>query len=183
MTLRAFQGKLPRLGNDVYVDPTALVIGDVALADGVSIWPMTVIRGDVHRIEIGRASNIQDGCVLHVTHDGPFSPGGYPLLIGAHVTVGHRAVLHGCRIGDGCLIGIGAIVMDGAVLEDHIMLGAGSLVPPGKRLQPGYLYVGTPARQARALTDTEKAFLRYSAEHYTRLKDEHRQGTDPRPAT
>lgn len=168
---RSFQDKSPRLGSQVYIDPAAVVIGDVSLGNDASVWPMTVIRGDVHRIEIGAESNVQDGCVLHVTHDGEFSPGGRPLLIGTGVTVGHRAVLHGCSIGDHCLIGIGAIVMDGAVLGDNVMLGAGSLVPPGKCLEAGFLYVGSPARQVRPLQQAELGFLYYSARHYVQLKN------------
>lgn len=172
MPIRPFQGKTPVLGKNVYIDETALVIGDVALGDDVSIWPMTVVRGDVHRIEIGPATNIQDGCVLHVTHAGEHSPG-HPLSIGGQVTVGHRVVLHGCRVGGRCLIGIGAIVMDGAAIADEVILGAGSLVPPGRTLESGFLYLGAPARKARPLTDEEKTFLRYSAQHYLLLKDAH----------
>ncbi|MBS1211405.1 MAG: carbonic anhydrase [Proteobacteria bacterium] len=171
MAIRGYRGKSPRMGNGVYIDPTALVIGDVSLGDDASVWPMTVMRGDVHRIEIGSETNVQDGCVLHVTHEGELSPVGHPLIIGNGVTVGHRVVLHGCSIGDFCLIGIGAVVMDGAVLESDVILGAGSLVPPGKRLETGYLYVGSPARQVRPLKESEKAFLRYSAQQYVRLKN------------
>jgi carbonic anhydrase/acetyltransferase-like protein (isoleucine patch superfamily) len=171
LTTRHHLDKRPRVGNKVYIDPAALVIGDVTLADDASVWPMAVVRGDVQRIEIGVASNVQDGCVLHVTHDGRFSPRGHPLIIGDGVTLGHRAVLHGCTIGDSCLIGIGAIVMDGAVLEEDVILGAGSLVPPGKHLETGHLYVGSPARRVRLLTEAEKAFLSYSAQHYVHLKN------------
>ncbi|TAN49438.1 MAG: gamma carbonic anhydrase family protein [Methylococcaceae bacterium] len=173
MSIRAFNNRLPQLGQSVYVDDSAVLIGDVHLADQVSIWPGAVLRGDIERIEVGAASNIQDGSVLHVTHDGPYSPGGFALKIGRGVTVGHKAVLHGCTVGDYCLIGIGAVVLDGAVIENEVMLGAGALVPPGKRLASGHLYVGAPARQVRPLTDQEKQFFRYSAEHYVHLKDEH----------
>ncbi len=174
MTIRAFQDKSPILGKNVYIDETALLIGDVVLGDEVSIWPMTVLRGDVNAIEIGAGTNIQDACVLHVTHAGEHSPGGHPLIVGTRVTVGHRVALHGCRVGDYCLIGIGSIVMDGAVIEDEVILGAGSLVPPGKILERGFLYVGSPARKIRPLTEQESAFLRYSAEHYLLLKDAYR---------
>ncbi len=169
--IRSFEHKTPHVGSRVYIDPAATVIGDVTLEDDASVWPMSVIRGDVHSIHIGTASNIQDGCVLHVTHDSGYARGGHPLVIGVGVTVGHRAVLHGCRIGDHCLIGIGAIVMDGAELEGRIMLGAGSLVPPGKRLESGFLYVGSPARQARPLKEMELEFLYYSSRHYVGLKE------------
>ena len=171
MSRVTFEGNLPHLGHRVYIADTALVIGDVHLDEDVSIWPHVVVRGDIHHIHIGSSSNIQDGSVLHVTHDGPFSPGGFPLTIAQKVTVGHRAVLHGCQIGDLCLIGIGAIVMDGAILEEEIILGAGALVPPGKRLESGHLYIGSPARQSRPLSDQERKFLHYSAEHYVQLKN------------
>lgn len=173
MTIRGFRGRNPELGEAVFVDQSAVVIGDVHLADHVSIWPTVVVRGDIHRIDVGEGSNIQDGSVLHVTHDGFYTPGGFPLKIGKGVTVGHKAVLHGCTVGDYCLIGINATVLDGAVIEDEVMLGAGALVPPGRRLESGYLYVGAPARQARPLKEDERQFLRYSAEHYVRLKDEY----------
>jgi carbonic anhydrase/acetyltransferase-like protein (isoleucine patch superfamily) len=174
MSLRPYLDVLPQLGERVYVDPAASVIGQVMLADDVSIWPGAVVRGDVNIIQIGARSNIQDGAVCHVTHDGPYSPGGAALTVGADVTVGHRAVLHACTIGARCLIGMGALVLDGAMLEEEVMLGAGTLVGPGKRLDSGWLYVGNPARPARLLREAERAFLAYSAAHYVRLKDRYR---------
>ena len=171
MALRTFNNIYPTLGNANYIDTSAVIIGDVTLADHVSVWPMVVIRGDVAGIEIGEQSNIQDGAVLHVSHAGKFSPKSAPLTIGKGVTIGHRAVVHACTVGDYCLIGIGAIIMDNAILEDHVMLGAGALVPPGKVLQSGHLYIGSPAKQARPLTETEKEFLEYSAQNYAKLKD------------
>jgi carbonic anhydrase/acetyltransferase-like protein (isoleucine patch superfamily) len=150
-----------------------VVIGDVTLADDVSVWPTAVIRGDVESIQIGDGSNVQDGAVLHVSHAGDYSPTGHKLSIGKGVTIGHRAVVHGCTVGNYCLIGIGAIIMDGAIMEDYVMLGAGALVSPGKVLQSGYLYVGAPAKPIRALNDSEKAFLEYSYQHYIKLKDEY----------
>jgi carbonic anhydrase/acetyltransferase-like protein (isoleucine patch superfamily) len=173
MALRAFNGVLPRTEEGVFVDPSAVVIGDVCLASNVSIWPGVVIRGDVNSITIGEETNIQDGAVLHVTHRSASNPEGYPLKVGKGVTVGHKAVLHGCTIGDLCLIGIGAIVMDGAIIEDQVMVGAGALVPPGKRLESGYLYVGSPARPSRPLKDEEIAYLSYSKDGYVRLKNQH----------
>ncbi|MEO0974214.1 MAG: gamma carbonic anhydrase family protein [Pseudomonadota bacterium] len=187
MTLRRFKSHTPRLGERVYVDETALVIGQVALADDVSVWPGTVIRGDVNQIQIGRRSNVQDACVCHVTHDGPYAPGGFALTVGEDVTIGHRVVIHGCTIGDRVLIGMGAIVMDGAVVESEVLLGAGALVPQGKRLQSGYLYAGVPARQTRELSDEERASLAYSAQHYVKMKNaylaERASGDDEAPPT
>lgn len=171
MNIRSYLAHAPQLGAKVYVDPAALVIGRVTLGDDVSIWPMSVARGDVNRIEIGARSNIQDACVLHVTHDGPYTEGGIPLIIGADVTVAHRVTLHACTVGDRCLVGMSATIMDGAVLEDDVLLAAGSLVPPGKRLDAGFLYRGSPVQKVRALTENELEMLRYSAAHYVRLKD------------
>ena len=171
--IRNFENHQPRLGKRVYVDDTACVIGRVICGDDVSFWPMAVARGDVNEITIGSGTNVQDGSVLHVTHDGPYSPGGIALAIGAQVTVGHKVILHACVIGDRCLIGMGAIVMDGAVLGDEVILGAGSLVTPGKILEPRSLYRGSPARRVRPLSDEEIGQLRYSAEHYVRLKDQY----------
>ncbi len=173
--LRAYRQQRPQLGNRVYVDPSACVIGQVDLGEDVGIWPMVVIRGDVNAIRIGRRSNIQDGSVLHVTRMTPERPEGHALLIGEEVTVGHKAMLHGCQIRDRVLIGMGAIVLDGALIESEVIVGAGSLVPPGKRLVSGYLYVGSPVRQSRPLSEAERAFLSRSAHHYVLLKDEYLQ--------
>lgn len=168
---------MPVIGRGVYVDETALVIGRVTLAEDVSLWPYVVARGDVNAIVIGARSNIQDLSVLHVTHDGPYSPGGLPLVIGEDVTVGHKCLLHACRIGDRCLIGMGSIVMDGAVLEAEVLVGAGSLVSPGKLLKAGNLYRGNPAQKVRSLTDQELEMLSYSTAHYVRLKNRYLDGT------
>lgn len=173
-SIRSHAGITPTLGERVYVDPMAAVIGDVHLGDDSSVWPHTVIRGDMHRIRIGARCSIQDGSVLHITHAGPYEPAGFPLTLGDDVTVGHRAVLHGCTIGSRVLIGIGAIVMDGVVVEDEVVVAAGSLVPPGKKLASGFLYVGSPAKQARALTEKEKSFFTYSANNYSKLKEKYR---------
>lgn len=171
--LRPYRQHWPRVHPTAYVDPSALLIGRVSLARDASIWPFAVARGDVHRIEIGARTNIQDGAVLHVTHDGPYTPGGSPLLIGDDVTVGHGAILHACKIGDLCLIGMGATVLDDADLGRAVFIGAGALVPPGKRLQPGSLWVGNPARFVRYLADAELDRLEYSSKHYVRLKNEY----------
>ena len=174
LDIRPFQDHFPQLGEDVYVDPHACVIGDVVIGERSSVWPGTVIRGDVNRIRIGSETNIQDNSVLHNSHDGEYLPGGTPLLIGNRVTVGHGVILHGCEVGELCLIGMGAIVLDQAVIEPEVILGAGSLVPGGKVLESGYLYTGSPARQSRPLTDREREFLAYSAGHYVRLAQAHK---------
>jgi len=173
MNIRPYRNQLPRLGANVYIDPAALVIGDVELGEDASLWPFTVARGDVNYIRIGARTNIQDGTVLHVTHDGPYSPGGFPLLIGADVTVGHGAILHACRIEDACLIGMHATVLDGVVVRKHAMIGAGAVVTPGKTVGEGELWVGNPARCVRKLTDSQIEQLYYSAKHYVRLKNEY----------
>ncbi len=169
--LRTLDGIAPTLGERVYVDESAVIVGDVTIGDDSSIWPFVAARGDVNAIRIGARTNIQDACVLHVTHDGPYTPGGIPLVIGDDVTVGHKVLLHACTIGNRCLVGMGAVVMDGVVVEDEVFIAAGTLVPPGKRLASGYLYRGSPAKQARPLTSDELEMLQYSAQHYMRLKD------------
>jgi len=171
--VRAYRDVLPKLGTRVYVDPAATVIGDVELGDDVSIWPGAVLRGDVERIRVGARSNVQDGAILHVTHDGPYTPGGSPCLIGADVTVGHGAILHACTIEDCCLVGMHATVLDGAVVSRHAFVGAGALVAPGKIVGEGELWIGNPARCVRRLNDTEIEALHYSARHYVELKDDY----------
>ena len=172
MNIRPYRNIQPQLGARVFVDPSAVVIGQVTLGDDVSVWPTTVIRGDVNYIRIGARSNIQDGSVLHVCSPYPEIPEGIPLLIGEDVTVGHSCVLHACTIGNFCLIGMGATILDGAVLEDYVFIGAGALVAPGKRLTSG-LYLGSPARRVRDLTDREIAELHESSVHYVALKNEY----------
>ena len=168
--IRSFDNSTPRLGDNVYIDDSAVVIGDVEIGDESSVWPLTVIRGDINRVRIGSHSNIQDGSVLHVTHAGEFSPEGAQLIIGDRVTVGHKVLLHGCRIGDRCLIGMGSIVTDNVVVEDQVMIGSGTLVPPGKVLESGYLYLGNPVQQKRRLSERELDYFDYVAEHYVKLK-------------
>ncbi|MGH8155032.1 MAG: gamma carbonic anhydrase family protein [Rhodanobacteraceae bacterium] len=172
-TLRGYRGVMPKLGRRVYLDPAATVIGDVELDDDVSIWLGAVLRGDVERIRIGARSNVQDGAIVHVTHDGPYTPGGLPCVVGADVTIGHGAILHACTIGDGCLIGMHATVLDGAVVESHAFVGAGALIVPGKVVGEGELWVGNPARRVRRVGDREIEALLYSARHYVELKDEY----------
>jgi len=171
MNIRHFGNNAPTIASTAYIDPAAIVIGDVSIGEHASVWPMVVVRGDVNRIHIGARTNIQDGAVVHCAHDGPYTPGGFTTHIGDHVTVGHNAVIHACTIGDSSLVGMSCTVMDGAVIEPRVMLGAGSLVPPGRRLEGGHLWVGAPARRVRSLTDAEIEALAYSAEHYVNLKN------------
>jgi carbonic anhydrase/acetyltransferase-like protein (isoleucine patch superfamily) len=173
--IRHFESSFPEIAEDVYIDDSAIIIGDVNIASQSSVWPMCAIRGDVNRIRIGARTNIQDSSVLHVSHDSHYHPGGSPLIIGEGVTVGHKALLHGCEVGDYCFIGMGSIILDGAVIEAQTMLGAASLVPQGKRLDGGYLWLGQPARRVRPLSDREKEIMVYNAEHYVKLARRHRQ--------
>ena len=172
--LRPFRDRLPTLGARAYVDPAASVIGDVVLGDDVSVWPFTVVRGDVNFIRVGDRTNLQDGSVIHVSHDGPHAKlGGFATRIGNDVTIGHKAIIHACTIEDAVLIGMGAIVLDGALVRKHGFVGAGALVPPGKVVGEGELWLGNPAKKARLLSDAEIEALYYSAGHYVRLKDEY----------
>lgn len=171
MPLRSFGADRPAIGARVYVDPAALVIGRVTLGDDASVWPMCVLRGDVNEIRIGARTNVQDASILHVAHerDGPGS--GLACILGEDVTVGHRVTLHACTVGDRCLIGMGSIVLDGVVVEDEVLLAAGSVVPPGKRLQARSLYLGNPARRVRGVSAAEIEGFAYSAAHYVKLKN------------
>ena len=171
--LRPYKGIFPSLGSDIYIDNSAVLVGDITLSADVSIWPLVAARGDVNRITIGARTNIQDGSVLHVTRKSPSNPQGNPLIIGADVTVGHKCMLHGCQLGSRILVGMGAIIMDGVVVEDDVFIGAGSLVPPNKTLVSGYLYVGNPAKQVRPLKDSEATFLKQSAINYVELKNDY----------
>ncbi len=173
MSVRAFENHSPKLGNKVFIDPTALVLGQVTIGDDSSIWPMATVRGDVHSISIGARTSVQDGSVLHVTHAGPYNPEGHKLVIGDNVTIGHKAMIHGCIIENNCLIGMGAVIMDDAIIHSDIILGANSLVPPGRKLEGGFLWVGSPAKKIRPLTNEEKNFFEYSANNYVKLKDRH----------
>jgi len=179
MNLRTFRGHTPQLGERVYIDPDCVVLGDVTLGDDCSVWPMAVVRGDMHRIRVGARVSIQDGSVLHITHASDYNPGGYPLSIGDDVTIGHKAILHGCTVGDRVLVGMNATIMDGAVVEDEVIIAAGAVVTPGKRLESGHVYAGNPARALRPLKDAERQFFTYTAGNYVTLKDEYLAAIDP----
>jgi carbonic anhydrase/acetyltransferase-like protein (isoleucine patch superfamily) len=165
LPLHPYNGVRPRLGQRVFLAPGAHVAGDVEVGDDVSFWFHAVARGDVNSIRIGARTNVQDGCVLHVTHER------HALALGAGVVVGHQAVLHGCTVEDGALIGIGARVLDGAVVEAGAQVGAGAVVPPGARVPAGHLALGVPARVARPLTDEERRAIGDIADRYVALKD------------
>jgi carbonic anhydrase/acetyltransferase-like protein (isoleucine patch superfamily) len=171
--IRTFESFTPQINDTAFIDTSAVVTGNVSIGEDSSVWPCCSIRGDIHSIVIGERTNIQDGCVLHVTHDSEYAPGGFGLKVGNEVTVGHNVILHACTVEDLCLIGMGSVVLDGAVVESGAMIGAGSLVPPNKVLQGGYMWLGSPVKRARELTDKEKDFLKYSAQHYVKLKNRH----------
>ena len=173
MNIRPYLDTQPNIADSAYIDPAAVVIGDVVLGEHTSVWPCAVIRGDVNHIRIGNRSNVQDLSMLHVSHKSADKPDGSPLLIGEDVTIGHRVVLHGCIIGNRVLVGMGSTILDDAVIEDDVMIGAGSLVPPRKRLESGYLYVGSPVKQVRPLNDDERKFLVYSAKHYIHIAEQY----------
>lgn len=178
-SIRSYKGICPQIGQRVYIDSSAVLVGEIEIGDDSSIWPLVAARGDVNHIEIGQRSNIQDGSVLHVTHKNKDNPTGYPLIIGSDVTIGHKVMLHGCTIEDRVLVGMGAIVLDGVIIESDVMIGAGSLVPPGKKLESGYLYVGSPVKQARLLTDKERAFLQLSSDNYVQNKNDYIEEVKP----
>ncbi len=171
--LAPFNGISPTIDATTWVDPCARLIGDIHIGADSSVWPFVAARGDVNSMRIGKRTSIQDGTVLHVTHKSERNPAGWPLVIGDDVTIGHSATLHGCTIGDRVLVGMGAIVLDGAVVEDDVVIGAGSLVPPGKRLESGFLYMGSPCKQARPLTQAEKEYFAYSSNNYVKLKNQY----------
>ncbi len=173
MTIRAFKNIWPVLGAETYIDSDAVVIGDVHLGEHCSVWPCAVIRGDVNSIRIGDYTNIQDNSVLHVTHQNEMFAGA-SLSIGSYVTVGHSVVLHGCMVNDFCLIGMQSVILDNAVIEPYVIIGAASVVSPGKHLESGYLYLGSPVKKIRPLTENEREFLRYSAEYYAKLKEDYK---------
>lgn len=177
--IRSYRGIAPKLAAGVYVDRSAVLVGDVSIGTDASIWPLVAARGDVNFIRIGARSNIQDGCILHVSRSSERNPAGHPLIIGDDVTVGHQVMLHGCTVGNRVLIGMSAVIMDGAVVEDDVIIGAGSLVPPGKVLESGYLYVGSPVKQQRPLSAEEKAFLPQSAANYVLLKNDYQANVQP----
>jgi len=171
--IRSFENFTPQIDETVFVDDSSVVTGNVSIGEHSSVWPCCSIRGDIHSISIGARTNIQDGSILHVTHDSEYAPGGFSLTVGDDVTVGHNVVLHACTVEDLCLIGMGSVVLDGAIVQSGAMVGAGSLVPPNKVLTGGYMWLGSPVKRVRPLTGKEKSFLKYSAKQYVKLKNRH----------
>lgn len=175
MTIRTFEHHTPTIASSAFVDDTALVIGDVHIGVDSSIWPFTVIRGDVNQIRIGARTNIQDHSTIHVTHKSHYHPEGAACRVGDDVTVGHQVILHACHISNRCLIGMGSIIMDNAQIGEYTFIGAGSLITENTILEGGYLWIGRPARRVRALRDEEKEYILYSAQNYVRLKQHHQE--------
>ncbi|REL28750.1 gamma carbonic anhydrase family protein [Thalassotalea euphylliae] len=173
LSIRSYKGVTPNIDSTCYIDESSVLVGDVTIAADASIWPMVAARGDVNTISIGERTNVQDGTILHVTRKSARNPEGFPLVIGDDVTIGHQCMLHGCQLGNRILVGMGAIIMDGAVVQDDVFIGAGTLVPPNKTLESGYLYVGNPMKKARPLTEAEIVFLKQSAINYVELKDDY----------
>ncbi|MDR1351137.1 MAG: gamma carbonic anhydrase family protein [Zoogloeaceae bacterium] len=168
MTLYRLDQLTPQLGKDVWIAPNASVIGDVRLADRASVWFNAVLRGDNDPIIIGADSNIQDGSALHTDT-------GFPLVVGARVTVGHQVILHSCAVGDGSLIGMGAVLLNRCRIGQHSIVGAHALIPEGREFPDRVLIVGSPGKVARELTDAEVARLEHSAAHYVENARRYRQ--------
>ncbi len=173
MHIRDYLDHKPVIGRNVWIDPAATVIGRVTIGADASIWPGAVLRGDVNPISIGARTNIQDASVLHVGSARLAGGDGIPCIVGEECSIGHAVVLHACTLGRRCLVGMGAIVMDGATTGDEAIIGAGALVVAGTQVPPRTLWVGRPARQRRAVTAEEIAFLAESAAHYVALKDDY----------
>lgn len=178
MVIKAFRGNSPKFGQRVWIDDTASLIGDIEIGDDSSVWPLVSIRGDMHQIRIGARTSIQDNSCLHITHASEFNPQGHPLIIGDDVTIGHIVMLHGCTIGNQVLVGMSSTILDGVVVEDNVVIGAGSLVPPGKKLVSGYLYLGSPVKQVRPLTEGELNYFHYACQNYVKLKNEYLNNAD-----
>lgn len=163
--IRSFQSRAPQIPASVYVDPQAVVIGDVAIGEDSSVWPCAVLRGDYHRIRIGARTSIQDGCTLHIQGEK------YALSVGDGVTVGHGVILHGCTIESHCLIGMGAILLNGSRIGSGSIVAAGTVIPESMEVPPGSLVMGVPGRVRRAVTEVERAHIALSAEHYVGFKN------------
>ncbi|MCF6767757.1 gamma carbonic anhydrase family protein [Thiotrichales bacterium 19S11-10] len=173
LSIRTVNNHTPVIGNGVFIDPSAVVSGLVTLDDDVSIWPQVSVRGDLEKITIGKRSNIQDNSLIHTTRRSKSNPKGFPCIIGKDVTIGHGVILHGCTLENRVLVGMGTIILDGAYIQSDVMIAAGSLVSPGKILESGFLYMGSPAKKIRPLTDEEINFLTISSNNYLETKNQH----------
>ncbi len=162
--LRPYRGTLPRVHPTAYIDDSAQVIGDVEIGEESSVWMAVVIRGDVHRIRIGRRTNVQDGAVIHVMKDA------HPTLVGDNVTIGHGAIVHGCTVEDQCLIGMGAILLNGAHVGTQSIVAAGTLVTEGAQIPPRSLVMGSPGKVKRLLTHAEIAEIQLYADRYVQYR-------------
>ncbi len=172
MDIRVFQGVGPTICGSAYIDPTAVIIGDVHVGKDSSVWANVTARGDANTITIGSRTNIQDGSVLHVAANHKVHlGGGHPLNIGNNVTVGHNSTLHGCTIEDSAFIGMGSIILHGAIVKERAFVAAGSLVPPGKIIESEHLWLGNPVQMIRPLTDDELEYLEFNAQHFINLKN------------
>ncbi len=174
MPIETYLGIKPKIATTAWVHSTATIIGKCDIGQHTSIWPGSILRGDVNTITIGNSTNIQDGTIIHVTHKGPFSGEGKAVIIGSNVTIGHGVILHACDIEDYAFIGIGSTVLDGAIIRSGAMVGAGSLVTGHQDLTGGFLYLGQPAKQIRPLTRAEQENITYSAEHYVQLANNYK---------
>ncbi|MAJ81356.1 MAG: gamma carbonic anhydrase family protein [Legionellales bacterium] len=171
--IRTFKTFKPEIDKKAYIDETALIIGQCIIGADTSIWPMCVLRGDVHEIIIGKGTNIQDGCIIHCASSTLTPPSGRGTYVGDNVTVGHGVILHACTSEDNVLIGMGSTIMDDAHIEENVIIGANSLVSQGQVLRSGHLYFGSPCKERRALTQEEIAYIALSATHYVDLAKEH----------
>jgi carbonic anhydrase/acetyltransferase-like protein (isoleucine patch superfamily) len=172
--IKPYNGITPKIAADAFIAETAVVIGDVEIGAGSSIWYGCVLRGDSNSIRIGARTNIQDGTIIHVNHERE-GAAGTKTTIGSDVTVGHMALLHACTLEDGSFVGMKACVMDGVVVEGGAMVAAGALVTPGKRVKKGELWAGSPAKLMRPLSEKEIAYFAYSARHYAELAASYRR--------
>lgn len=174
MPLESYQDMFPEIASGTFVHNTACIIGQVTIATNSSVWPYCVLRGDVHAIQIGANTNIQDGTIIHTTHAGPYTDIGRPTRVGNHVTIGHRCILHACTVEDKAFIGMNTTILDGAIIRSGAMIGANSLITNGQHIEGGFLWLGQPARKTRPLTPKEQEYIDYSAQHYSHVAQSYR---------
>jgi carbonic anhydrase/acetyltransferase-like protein (isoleucine patch superfamily) len=174
MPIEIYLGTEPKIAATAWVHESATIIGKCDIGEHTSIWPGSILRGDVNTITIGENTNIQDGTIIHVTHKGPFTREGKAVVIGSNVTIGHGVILHACDIEDYAFVGIGSTVLDGAVIRSGAMIGACALVTGNQDLAGGFLYLGQPAIKVRALTEEEQENIKYSAAHYVQLANNYK---------